>query len=102
MKYKLEDASNEELEVFKKEMDELLAKLSLNLSLVINKKGISIKLENGTVENIFIDQPTLVIQKKVEIPDTSEPEAPKITEVEATVSPFIPQPNTDETNTATA
>lgn len=87
-KFKLIDASNEELATFKKEMDKLLVKLSLNLNLVINKKPIAITLDDGRVENVFIDQPVLLIQKKIEISDTSEPETPKITEVEATVSPY--------------
>lgn len=68
--YKLEDASQEEMQKFKDGMDELLNKLSLNLSLIINKKALSMKMEDGKVDNVFIDQPTLLIQKKVEIAES--------------------------------
>jgi hypothetical protein len=45
--------------------------------------------------------PFLQDTKFIPKPDTSEPEAPKITDVKAepTVSPFVPQAPTDENNT---
>jgi len=64
--YNLVDASAEDNLAFKQGLEELLSKLSLHLSLIINKKAIGIKLEDGTSENGFIDQPSLLLQKKVE------------------------------------
>jgi hypothetical protein len=97
-KYDLKDSSIEDQKAFKQGLEELLTKLSLNLSVNIIKVPISIKLEDGTIKNVFADEPTILLQKKVEI---AEPEAPKITDVEATptISPFVAQPNSDETNT---
>lgn len=88
-KFRLEDCSKEEMQEFKEGMDELLNKLSLKLSLVINKKGMQIKLDNGKVETAFIDQPTLLVQKKIE-------------EVEAEVVTPIESPYNDEPNQAAA
>lgn len=66
-KYKLKDPTPEEQEEFRKGLEELLAKLSLTLTLGINKKGLGIKLENGKMEYGFIDEPSMMIQKKIEI-----------------------------------
>lgn len=63
-KFELADASAEDTKAFTEGIDALLAKLSLGISLVINKKGISVKNDDGKVENVFVDQPTLLIQKK--------------------------------------
>lgn len=70
-KFTLSEASAEETEAFKEGLDELLTKFSLSLSLLINKKGIAIKTDDGKVESGFIDQPTLLIQKKT--PTVEEP-----------------------------
>ena len=52
-------------------------------------------------DNVFGLKLTPFLQdtKFIPKPDTSEPEAPKITDVEAepTISPFVPQAPTDET-----
>lgn len=69
-KYKFSDASLEELQSFKEGMDKLLAELSLGISLVINKKEVVTKLENGSTDRFFVDQPSLMIQKKVEKVET--------------------------------
>jgi len=66
-KFQLSDASPEDVTAFQKGMDELLEKLSLAVTLVINKRGVSIKLENGEIVNSFVDQPTLLVQKKTEV-----------------------------------
>lgn len=65
-KYKFVDADANDQVAFKKEMDEVLNKLSLGLSLAIIKKEVSTKMENGTIETYFVDQPTLIIQKRIE------------------------------------
>lgn len=97
-KFNLTDCSQEDQLAFKQGLEELLNKLSLNLSVNIIKSAVGIKLEDGTIKNVFADEPTFLLQKKVAIPDTSEPEAPKITDVktEPTISPLVGQPNTDE------
>jgi hypothetical protein len=99
-KFSLQDASVTDQQAFKDGLKELLDKLSLNLVINIIKTPVGIKMEDGSVKNVFADEPTIILQKKVAIPDTSEPEAPKITDVKAepTISPFVPQPNeTDST-----
>jgi hypothetical protein len=108
---KLEEATTEDQLAFKTGLEKLLKDLSLNLTVNIVKVPIGVKLEDGSVKNVFADEPSFLLQKKVEVPDTSEPEAPKITDVEETdmtdknpelssttptISPFISQPNTDE------
>ena len=65
-KYKLSDASPEEQQKFGEGLNKLLNELSLALSLTINKVPVSIKLENGQVQNVFSDQPIMVIQHKTE------------------------------------
>lgn len=56
-------------------------------------------------DNIFGLKLTPFLQdtKFIPKPDTSEPEAPKVTDIKAepTISPFVPQANTDENNTDT-
>jgi hypothetical protein len=98
----LVEATQEDQNAFKKGLEELLATLSLQLSLSIVATPIGIKTQTGENKVAFANEPTIILQKKVEVPDTSEPEAPKITDVKAepTISPFVPQPNTDE-NTST-
>lgn len=98
-KFNLVDCSTEDQLAFKQGLEELLNKLSLNLVVNIIKVPVGIKLEDGTTKNVFADEPTILLQKKVAIPDTTEPEAPKITDVKAepTISPFVPQAPTDET-----
>lgn len=70
-KFELSDATPEDQKAFSEGMEELLNKLSLGISLVINKKNVSIKGEDGKVENGFIDQAVLIIQKKTPIEDES-------------------------------
>lgn len=84
------DASAEEKKAFTDGMDELLNKLSLSINLVINKKGISIKGDNGQVEVGFMDQPMLLLQKK-----TPAPNAPVIKDAEI-VSPLSDEMNGNE------
>ena len=98
-KFELREASIEDQKAFGEGLNKLLNELSLALSLTINKVAVSIKLENGTTKNVFADEPTIILQKKVAIPDISEPEAPKITDVKAepTISPFVPQPDDNTT-----
>jgi hypothetical protein len=67
MATKLIDATPEDLKIFKEKMDAVLSELSLGLNLSINKQPVGIKLEDGTIQNGFIDQPTMLIQKKVEV-----------------------------------
>jgi len=97
-KFSLTDCSQEDQLAFKTGLEELLNKLSLTFTVNIIKTPIGVKLEDGTTKNVFADEPTIILQKKVAIPDTSEPEV-KVTDVEAepTISPFVPQPPTDET-----
>jgi hypothetical protein len=94
MKTNLVEATQSDQDAFKKGLEELLNKLSLKLTLNIVKSAVGVKLEDGSVKNVFADGPTIILQKKVEVPDTTEPEAPKITDVKAepTISPFVPQP----------
>ncbi len=82
-KYKSVDASKEDQEAFGKGLSELLEKLSLTLNLSIIKKGISIKLDNGALESGFMDSPTLMLQKKIEI---SEVESPYIDKKDESIS----------------
>jgi hypothetical protein len=98
-KFSLQECSPTDQQAFKDGLKELLDKLSLNFTVNIIKVSVGIKLEDGTVKNVFADEPTILLQKKVEVPDTSEPEAPKITDVKAepTISPYSKQPPTDET-----
>jgi len=76
-KYVLSEASPEDMGEFKKGMDDLLNRLSLVCTLNINKKGVSIKLENGEKINSFVDEPTLLIQKKTkQVEDENSIESP--------------------------
>ena len=97
----LVEATQEDQNAFKKGLEELLTTLSLQLSLSIVATPIGIKTPTGENKVAFANEPTIILQKKVETPDTSEPEAPKVTDVKAepTVSPFVAQPNTDENKT---
>ena len=97
-KFSLEEASLTDQQAFKDGLKELLDKLELNLVINIIKTPVGIKMEDGSVKNVFTDEPTIILQKKVAIPDTSEPEAPKITDVKAepTISPFVAQPETPD------
>ncbi len=94
--FTLKEASATDQQLFKDGLKDLLDKLELNLSVNIIKSAVGIKLEDGTIKNVFADEPTFLLQKKVAIPDTSEP---KITDVKAepTISPYSKQPPTDET-----
>jgi hypothetical protein len=65
--YKLVDASAEDLAAFKEGVDKLLEELSLNLSLTINKQPLTVKLEDGSSQMAFADQPSMVVQKRIEI-----------------------------------
>jgi hypothetical protein len=99
--FKLVDSSVQDQIDFKKGVEELCDKLSLSFSIMINKVSLNVKNEDGTSKNVFVDEPMLLLQKKVAIPDTSEPETPKVVNVEATptVSPFVPQaPTNNEEN----
>ena len=108
-KFELKEALIEDQQAFKQGLDELLTKLSLVFNVNIIKVPVGIKMEDGSVKNVFADEPTIILQKKVEV---IEPEASKITDVEATevhpidpanvdstpiISPYIAQAPTDET-----
>ena len=95
MKTNLVDATQSDQNAFKKGLEELLTSLSLQLSLSIVTTPIGIKTLTGENKVAFANEPTIILQKKVEV---AEPEAPKITDVktEPTISPFVPQANTDE------
>ena len=67
MSIKLTDASQEESKKFSEGLTKLLNELSLALSLTINKIPVTIKLENGQVKNVFTDEPSLIIQHKMEV-----------------------------------
>jgi len=67
--YILEEVSSEDQLAFKNGVDELLEKLSLQLNLIINKRPITIKQEDGTSVVTFTDEPSLVLQKKVIVPE---------------------------------
>lgn len=67
MSIKLSDATIEEEQKFSEGLTKLLEELSLHLSLTINKVPVTIKLEDGSVKNVFSDEPALVIQHKVEV-----------------------------------
>ena len=97
-KINLVEATNEDQQAFKQGLEELLTKLSLTFNVNIIKVPVGIKMEDGSVKNVFADEPTIILQKKVEV---AEPKAPKVVDVEATptVSPFVAQPNTDEPKT---
>ena len=101
---KLTDCSTEDQTAFKTGLEKLLNDLSLNLVVNIVKVPVGIKMEDGSVKNVFADEPSFLLQKKVEVPDTSEPETPKVTDVKAepTISPFVKQAPTDENNNTTA
>jgi hypothetical protein len=90
----LKEATTSDQEAFKKGLEELLTNLSLQLSLSIVATPIGIKTPTGENKVAFANEPTIILQKKVAIPDTSEPEV-KVTDVKAepTISPFVPQPN---------
>jgi hypothetical protein len=96
-KFSLQEASVTDQQSFKDGLKELLDKLELNLVINIIKVPVGIKLEDGSVKNVFADEPTIILQKKVAIPDTSEPEASKVVDVEATptISPFVKQAPTE-------
>jgi len=106
-KFSLQETSVTDQQAFKKGVEEVCDKLSLTFSVMINKVSLNVKNEDGTSKNVFVDEPMLLLQKKVAIPDTSEPEAPKITDVEATpvaeptISPFVGQAPTYENKTDT-
>lgn len=65
-KFRLEDADKETQEAFAQGFKELLDKLSVVATLAIVKKGMNFKMENGKDEVGFFDQPTLLLQKKIE------------------------------------
>lgn len=65
-KYKLVDASVEDQKAFRDGLNEVLNKLGLAITQVINKKPVTSKLENGTTETFYVDYPILLIQKKIE------------------------------------
>jgi hypothetical protein len=96
---KLTEATIEDQTAFKIGLEKLLNELSINLVVNIVKVPVGIKMEDGSIKNVFADEPSFLLQKKVAISDTSEPEAPKVTDVKAepTISPFVPQAPTDET-----
>ena len=90
-KYRIEEASADDQKAFNDGLNKLLAELSLTATLAIVKKGIAVKNEKGETENVFGDQPTLILQKRIEevvAEKTSETET-----TEPTISPFVAQPN---------
>jgi hypothetical protein len=99
-KFVLKDATVEDQKAFGEGLNELCNKLGLTFNIGIVKQVLNVKGEDGKNKSVFVDEPTVLLQKKVTIPDTSEP---KITDVKAepTISPFISQPNTDENKTDT-
>lgn len=71
-KYILQDATIEDQELFKNGLNELLDKNSLALSLTINKRPITVKLEDGNSVVTFTDEPSIIIQKKVIVPEVEK------------------------------
>jgi hypothetical protein len=65
-KFKLSDPSVEEVDEFKKKVEEVLKKLSLVLNLEVVKVPVSNKLENGQVNVGFMDIAQMKLQKRVE------------------------------------
>jgi hypothetical protein len=113
-KFELKEALPEDQIAFKQGLEELLTKLTLVFNVNIIKVPVGIKMEDGSIKNVFADEPTIILQKKVEV---VEPETPKITDIKATevhpidpatvdstptISPYIGQPNTDENNSTPA
>lgn len=66
--YKLVDASVEENQKFAESFSELLKNFpELNITANIVKKSVILKMEDGKMETVFFDSPTLLIQKKIEV-----------------------------------
>ena len=80
-KFRVEDATTDDQKAFSEGLNKLLTELSLTFILVVNKLPLNVKNADGTSKNVFVDEPMLLLQKKIEVSDTSEPEAPKITDV---------------------
>lgn len=64
-KFTLVDSTPEDQKAFAEGIEELLTRHSLSLSLIINKKAIAINGEGDKPESAFVDQPMLVLNKKV-------------------------------------
>ncbi len=93
-KYKLVPATNEESEAFGNDFKEFLAKYpNKSITLGINKEMVNIKMEDGTMKQLFADSPTMLIHNKVEIVE------PEIVSDNPEVNPTLPQ---DENPTTTS
>lgn len=67
-KFRLIDASDEENKKFAEAFSALLKTFpDLQITTNIVKKMITMKMEDGSMQQLFMDSPTLLIQKKVEI-----------------------------------
>lgn len=66
-KFKLVDASLEENQKFAEAFSALLKTFpELSVTTNVVKKMISMKMEDESIQNLYMDFPTLLIQKKIE------------------------------------
>ncbi len=64
-KFKLVDPTKEESDAFGADFQTLLAKYpDLKITTNITKKAVTIRAEDGSVESVFVDFPTVLVQKK--------------------------------------
>jgi len=67
-KYKYEDASQADNDKFASAFAELLKQFpDLSVTTNIVSKSINIKMDDGKMETVYYQSPTLLIQKKIEI-----------------------------------
>lgn len=89
-KFKLVDATPEENQKFADEFSALLKKFpELNITTNIVKKSMTIKLEDGKQEIVYVDFPTILIQKKIEIVETEVTKEESIPSTDPEVNPLI-------------
>lgn len=87
--YTLSEASAEEQKAFQIGLEELLTTLSLSIALVINKKGVTLKNEEGKEDHVFVDSPVILLQKKTLV-EVVSPLSDELTG--STIDPVNPQP----------
>jgi hypothetical protein len=92
----------------KEQQDDIIARTQKVIDFI---KGQELEIQAQVIamdtgDNIFGLKvvPFLKDIKFISKPDTTQPETPKITDVKAepTISPFVPQPSTDENNSTPA